>query len=455
MMMANIERYSSIRKESLSEEFYFQSFLQEAFEQEVLSDIELDSIKLQCMKLLANSTERYTKGKSSSIKTEVAQTIMQSNFYTIGLYLKSLHDTAIALDMVKTVPLSEIYQKGRKLLNTKLNIAKQLYQFVEKTKISSPNYTYNATLEDGVKFFFRKYDADFEAHETPASIDYQLFNSVDGLVGVEFMIQYLQNLYIENIFCSKFDANRVHGVLCGFDKEYKDLLVNIFGQVLLNALGCIVLKKDVFSLKLGQEELNELKNCFTNSSIESILTTLQHLADELYKALAITSTSSKSYILSGLPEVAARIRAAIESDTLNIIFVPRRSHKTSKVIKYSMGIKMEDGLYRKIVDEIRACRYSNDKIQIIKEQIKALADLEEIIMDSELSETEAMELFKMLDETEIAVLVKRHPYTDKIDEVDYTEAEIKLQRYMKKYMHSLPVNRQKHIKNIISNIEYI
>lgn len=453
--MSNIEKYTKINKTQLSEEFYFQSLLQEAYKQKELSDLEMENIQIECIKLLAINTERYNKGESSSVKIEVAQNLMASNFYTIGIFLKSLPDTSSSLDYVKNEPILKLYQEGRKKINTKLHVAKHLYQLVCLTKIQTPNYTYNATIDEGIKIFFKQYNADYEAHETPASIDYQLMNTVTDLAGVEYIIQYLQNLYLENLFCAKFDITIIHEVMCGYDQAYKDLLINIFGQVLQNALGCTMLNKDILSLNLVHSDLQSLKSVFKSKTVESICFLLQHRADTLIKNLAIKSTPLKKYIQASLPEFAARIHSATNTDTLQTIFVPRYKHIVNQVIKYYMGEKMDDEVYRNIVTEVLACRYSTDKIQIIKKHIKTLSDMEDIIVDGELNEAEALAVFKMLDDLEIAVLLKRHPYHQEINAAYFSEAEIQFNRYLEKYLQSIPIDRKKQLQDLVSNIEVI
>lgn len=451
--MSSIKKYSKIRRELLSEEFYFLSFLQEAYGQAELSDSEMESIQLQCMKLLADSTQRYNRGESSSVRIEAAQGIMASNFYTIGLYLKSFPDISSALHVLKNEPVSELYQRGRRIINTKLHTAKHLYQLVCKTKIQSPNYTYNATIGEGVKIFFKQYNADYEAHEVPASIDYQLMDPVTGLAGVEYIIQYLHSLYLENLFCAKFDSSVIHEAMCGYDEGYKDLLVNIFGQVLQNALGCALLNKDIVSLDLVSSDLQRFKTSFKNKTKGSIYVILQPAADAVIKALALTNASLQSYIYTSLTVFASRVYLATKNDTLQTLFTPRYRRVVSRTVRYDMGRKMDDEAYRKIVNEVLACRYSADKVQIIKEHIKTLSDMEDIITDGELSETEAMAVFNMLDDVEVAVLLRRHSSYRETDAVDLSEAEIKWQQYLERYLQNMAEDRLERLQRIISEIE--
>lgn len=453
--MNNIERYTKIKKEMLSREFYFQSLLQEAWNQAELSDSEMEGIQIQCLKLLADSIERYNQGESSSVQVEAAQTIMASNLYTIGIYLKSLPDASSALDKVKEEPILKLFQQGRKIIDKKLKVAQYLYHLVCKTRIESANYSYNATIQEGIKSFFRQYQADYEAQETPASIDYQLMKPITDLAGVEYMVQYLQNLYLENLFCSKFESFIIHQVMCGYHEDYKDLLINICGQVLQNALGCEILNKDISSLNLSLNDIRELKSIFSSKSKETIGSLLQQKANAVLETLALSNPSLKTYIYTYLPEIASRIYTATNNDTLPKIFVSRRRPGANQVTKYSMGTKMNDKDYRDIVNEVLRCRYWDDKIQIIKKHIKTLSDMEDIIMDGRLNQAEASAVFKMLDDVEIAVLVKRHPYHREIDTADFSEAELSLQQYLEKYLQSIPKDRLKQIHIIMANIEDI
>lgn len=452
--MMSIEKYSKIKKDLLSGEFYFQSLLQAGHNEGELGDLEMEGIQMQCIKLLADNVERYNKGESSSVRVETAQTIMESNLYTIGIYLKSLPDIASALETVKKEPLSKLYQQSRKIINAKLNAAKHLYHLVRKTKTDTPNYTYNATIEEGIESFFKHYNADFEAHEIPASIDYQLMIPIRDLTGVEFMIQYLQNLYVENLFCSKFDAAVIHEVMGGYDEAYKDLLVNIFGQVLQNSLGCAALNKDILPLSLAPSDIRELERALKDETKASIQAILQQKGDMVIEALAIGNSSLKTYIHASLPELASRIHFAINNNTLQTIFIPRYTPSTNQTIKYSMGKKMDDEAYRNIVNEVLACRYSDDKIQIIKEHIRTLYDMEDMIMDGELTETEALALFSLLDDVEIAVLVKRHPYRREVNAIDSSEGEIKLRNYLDKYVKFMAGDRLKQFQKTLSNITF-
>lgn len=453
--MNNIEKHSNIDVKKLSNEFYFQSLLQEAFIQGELSTEESERIQLECLKLLADSTERYTKGQSSSVPVEIAQGIMTSNLFTIGIYLKTLPHVSAAMDAIKNASIDELYEYGYTVLKRKCDVAKYFFYLVCQTKLETQNHAYNITIDEGFTPFFDKYDLIFHAHEIPSSIDYQLIHPVSDLAGVEFIIQYLENLYYENLFCQKFDATVIDEVMCGYDQGYKDLLDNICEQVLQNALGCNLLKKNLQTLDFNPGDLNLLKNALKANSQQSFLNRLLKAGTDIFTLLEISNRSQKKYILASLPKIATTVYAAIETDTLNKVFVPRYNPNIKPITHYNMGIKMDDKAYRGIVGEFLSCRYFEDKLEIIKESIKTLADMEDIIIAGELNPEEASLVFNLLDDIEIAVLAKRHPLHQEIEAIDHSDSEIRMQQNLDAYLTALPADRYEQIQKMTTTIEVI
>lgn len=300
-MTNTIERYISINTENLSGEFYFQSFLTEAYERHEISETELETIQLDCFKLLAARTESYNNGASSSVQVEVAQVIMASNFFTIGLYLKSLPDLQAALQALKNEPIAVQYQRGLKIVCRKMNVARHLYYLVCSSRIKSMQCFYNVAIDEDLKRFIKNYNLDYEAHEMTTAIDYQLMNPVSDLAGVEYLVHYLHNLSLENSFCAMFKPAVIHAVMQEYDREYKDLPVNFFEQVLLNALGCVLLRKDFEAPILTAADRQEMISIMQCEDGTSPFALLNNTADSVIEGLSITSLPLKAYIKAALP----------------------------------------------------------------------------------------------------------------------------------------------------------
>jgi hypothetical protein len=60
--------------------------------------------------------------------------------------------------------------------------------------------------------------------------------------------------------------------------------------------------------------------------------------------------------------------------------------------------------YRKIIDEIRQCRHFSDKKNIIKLEVNSLGDLEDVLIDADLTEDEILRILDELNLGEVAAL---------------------------------------------------
>ncbi len=453
--MSNIERFRLINDELLSGEFYFQSLVEQAFKQGLIDDCAMESIQMQSIRLLAERTERFNKGDSSSVRIERAQSIMASNFYTMSIYLKSLPDADAAVAEIKGTPVSEIYKKGRRMLDIKLHSAKHFYSIICRNKIQTPNHDYNATIDEGIKSFFYTYDADFAAHEIIPVIDYPLSTPVADLAGLEYIQRYLGNLQLENLFCSKFDAAAIHRVMLGYDTGYGELLINIYQQVLSQALGCALLHKNISRLEILHCDAQKLEQLFAGKSREEIHCLISDAACVLCRTLGITSNGPEKYIRETLPEISSRIYNAAGSGALSRVIVIPQEQDCCETLRYSAGEKMDDEKYRGLIEEILQCRYAQDKLEIIKNNIKSLEDIEDVLVDAELDETEAFEVLKLLGEAELSVLIGRHIYGTEIEAVDCSDRGKRLHQYLSRYLLCLPSEIREEVKRLAGSIKEV
>lgn len=447
--MANIEKRHIINSHNLSGEFYFNSILQDAYTCGLLNESDLENIQLQCISLLSYKSDRYNMGESSSIRVETAESIMKSNLYSIGLYLKSLPDPDYAVKELKAVKISELYERGKKLVNTRFQIAKLIYNMVQKNKLDTLNHSYNSTLsENGIEIFFKAYNLDYEAHDCPASIDYQLCNPVNDLAGIEFIRKYLDNLYLENEFCKNFAAENIHHLLYGYDIGYADLLINIFEQVLTAALGCSLASRNIRELNILKEDIQCLYKKLLKYDNHTLMLNIHKATIDLFAELNITNLSLQKYIERSLPKIASNIESALKINTLNKVFISLVNPYFEPQIHFESSVKMDDEDYRRLVEELLRCRHSSDKLELIKEKVKSFDDLEDILLDAELGEEEIVLVLNTLGDVEIAAMIRRHPFKLDVQAVDFSETEQVLLLCLENYIVQLPIERQEQIFQI-------
>lgn len=78
-----------------------------------------------------------------------------------------------------------------------------------------------------------------------------------------------------------------------------------------------------------------------------------------------------------------------------VFITPKNSDLEPKILFESCN-KMDDEEYRMLIEELLSCRYSYDKLKLIKEKVKSFDDLEDLLLDAQLNEKEFISLLKLL-----------------------------------------------------------
>lgn len=180
---------------------------------------------------------RKLAGDSASMRVEVARDVMDGALYTLGLHLKQQPDAETALRILAGTDLNELYREARQTLEGQFQTTRRLWRAVRNIAVPTPHIAYRETLLEGVGGFFRWYDMDFAAHQTPGDIDYPLALPVPDGGGVEYVRWWLERALLENRFCRRFAPEEVHWVMLAVHPEYPALLLNLFDPVLMHALG--------------------------------------------------------------------------------------------------------------------------------------------------------------------------------------------------------------------------
>ncbi|WMM23390.1 hypothetical protein RBU61_10520 [Tissierella sp. MB52-C2] len=171
-----------------------------------------------------------------------------------------------------------------------------------------------------------------------------------------------------------------------------------------------------------------------------------------FKALEDLVHIVKEYIERSLPKITSNIIYGIKTNTLDKVFVIPINLDLKSKIKFLPGVKMEDEDYRKLINQLLVCEYSLDKIAIIKEKVESFNDLEDILLDAELNGEEMALVFDMLEDIEIAALIKWNPFKSDIQAVDLSEAEYELRLNLEEYINHLPIGRKEQIFEMVNVI---
>ena len=81
--------------------------------------------------------------------------------------------------------------------------------------------------------------------------------------------------------------------------------------------------------------------------------------------------------------------------------------------------------------------------------------MDDLLIASELESTEAATIFALLEDIELAVLIKRHPLHPVIDAIDFSASEIRMQQNLDVYLRTLPRARLAKILGMTTTIEVV
>lgn len=323
--MNEIDIVSTIKRENLDERNYFKTLIEEAYFHQMLTDDDIVNLQIQILQLLDEIVYKYNGLDSSSIRKEVLKDISNSNNYTIGVYLKTFRNPDEALKEIKQNGVKKAYQEGRKKIDRMLNIIRLMYIKVKQNKLNIENDTYNDTIIGGIQGFLKIYNPDFKAQDMRITADYPLYNNLIGkLDGVEFIKEYLNSLYLENLFCMKFFEEKIEYLLYGYSHDYKELIINIFEIVLLEVIACKLVNRDIQDLAISIFELNEIYELFKNKSNIEIKNTVIKAYQSVLCEIGLDSNEYKKYIEKNLDNITQMIINAVKQQTLDKLFIPQK-----------------------------------------------------------------------------------------------------------------------------------
>lgn len=381
---------------------YFEAVLREIVAQNLLEPEYLANIQEELQALIAEQTIKYTSGESSSIRIETAQQLLRSIYYCLGIRLKDVNEADNRLEILKNTKLKTLFLEGMESIKKHLLEVKELFLEVKEKRLIVNNYAYDDTIINGLNMFFVQYDYRFAAHETPCDIDYPLSKDIMDFTGIEYMYRYLFSLRTENKFCSYFSDREIEKILRGYSKYYKEDLLNIYEIVLCNVLARVISGNDWTELSIIEEDRRVMEKLLANDNQKELLERLSKAFGNVCNRMDFNDLEVK-YLREIIPSLAARIEHNLKLHCLNTIFITGLEHEEVKNESYQSGRQMEDEELRTIISEVKDCRFTSDKILFVKNHIKSLADLIELLEEC-FWEEEYKEVFQLLNEYELNIL---------------------------------------------------
>jgi hypothetical protein len=377
----------------------------------LLDQREAVRIQYELLELLQELIGRYTQGESSSVSVDTAERLLASAVYALDAHLKSLKAPGEAITALKSADIRTLHAQGVERIRQVLEEVRRLYLEVRKNRLDVPVDAYNATIDEALPAFLKKYDILFDAHNTMASIDYPLAVDDMRLQGVFYIKQYLERLHIEDQFCRQWERDELilllenYGRVCRFD--YRIELFNIFELVFHHALFSVLSGGDVRRILISPVQYARLEHLFIHADAAAVDAMIRRAVDGLLEQLPPQEPGTEDYLKQCCPDLVRRIVNAAEHRNLQAVIIADRQERVSPaVISLKPGGGMSDARLRRLLDDIGNSESTEDKVRLIREKFQSLHDYLDLLESGCLYGEEYEALYDAFGEMELAVLCK-------------------------------------------------
>jgi hypothetical protein len=327
----------------------------------------------ELLPILEKQIRRYTMGDSTSVPYDKARQLMGSIIYNIN---GAFEDGELPMPSEGISP-QQAFEFGLKKKKEKLKRAEGLYKEIQGCFCSFGNLCYIETVIKGMKAFFDYYSLEYDATNSIITLDYPLIGELTGIQGVDLIYEYLKKIQLEQIFLRRFKSEEAETILYASDSGYKENVFNVCSVILRNALGMLVSDLDPFSA-MTESGLSSIKaKCHGRSKdqLKELLEgRLRYLVEKEYGSFS----GLYGYLHKDIKDLSFEMQEALEEDWLDRVF-PVYHGRREGLEQYVEGTSMRDETLRILMEEMMDCRYTEDKLNMVRRSVTSLEDFKEIL----------------------------------------------------------------------------
>jgi hypothetical protein len=304
--------------------------------------------------------------------------------------------------------VAELYSQGLKLVTQELELAQQLFAEVESTRLPLSLICYNDTVDNSFKDFFDNYEARFDAHNTPTSIDYPLLSDDMSWTGIIYIKQYLEHLKLENEICAYFPLNNITTLIAGAGHKNgfsgTEFLVNIPELVLKNSVCSVLIGKKADDLEISEDECKILETRLKRLTEQQFPELLSSALNEVFGQFNLTKPVLLQYSKAFLETFCPQFMNAVKENALSGLIVLAKDISTSSSISYEPGQKLNDEELRLVISELKECPDGAAKADLIEAEIHNIEDLIDVFGAFCIFDEEYSVIFSRMDDYQLAIL---------------------------------------------------
>lgn len=113
-------------------EIIFRHCLKVSYTSGIIGERVFENIRNELIAVLADKCRKYTSNEISSVRTELADELMKSITFTIGVHLKSFEDNEKAINELINTGIGNCLKCGEKRLKQMVKSSRMFYEQLEK-----------------------------------------------------------------------------------------------------------------------------------------------------------------------------------------------------------------------------------------------------------------------------------------------------------------------------------
>lgn len=364
----------------------------------------------EILALFQKELNHYVGEGTTSVSERTGRNIFASVRFTLSL---APADTAAAspaaADTASPAAAASVEQRfcdGQKRLLSLMEESERDFRAILAMKIHLPLDTYYGTLYREIPTFFRLYDGQYAAHETPGLMDYPLAIEIENLTGIVYIHEYLRRMRIECEYIHRVTETLCSELISAYSRKYDmditSVPVNFFeilmGQAFAAALILDQEGKDCASVWIIAED-NPLVELWLHP-ISACLPTLSALSDlsfserreriaKVCEAVCYFPDASGPQTVEYAHIYADRWIILFESALENqcpenlILYPPVKAaaEDTEAPSYFVQGEPMPDNEYTELVEKLSAAADVQEQNQLIRTNVHSRKDLLDILQE--------------------------------------------------------------------------
>lgn len=342
--------------------------------------------------LFRKELELYVGEGATSVSERTGRSIFSSIRYTLRLAPE------------KNLPVGQRYWQGQKRLLAMIEESEKIFLSIIDMQIHLPLDTFYGTLYREIPEFFRRYDAQFAAHETPVSASYPLAAEAEDLFGIQYLHEYLRRLHSECEFVRRV-PEAIRDSLAEeygrkYDMDISTLPVSFFeilmGQAFCSALVLLMQGKSASEIWGTAECPPDANNWFfPEEEYERAIRRLESTSGQERRETLAAMCREVCTLTDAGPEAFRYANAyaqqwidffegALENENArNMILFPQSKKKVPEgaagYIAY--GESMNDSDYTNLVEKLGSAGSVREQNELIRAHVHSRKDLLDILKE--------------------------------------------------------------------------